>query len=64
MSLIKHKKVNLVFPNNATASPQEIISIIKDAEKDRFTLSEQVKQGLKKWSKKYSQEIEIRIYNI
>ena len=54
MSVIKQKKANLVFPANAPISNQEMTNIIKEAEKGPFYTSAQVKQALKKWSKKYS----------
>jgi hypothetical protein len=54
MSVIKHKKSNLVFPSNTPMSNEDFIKMIKKAEKGPFYTTEEVKQALKKWSKKYS----------
>ena len=54
MSATKHKKENLVFPANAPMSGEELTKVIKEAEKGPFYTSAEVKQALKKWSKKHS----------
>lgn len=54
MSAIKHKKTSVVFPADAPMSNAEIVKEIRDAEKGPFYTSTEVKQALKKWSKKYS----------
>ena len=54
MPAIKNKKTNLVFPSDAPMSREELVRVIKEAEKVPFYTSAEVKQALKKWSKKYS----------
>jgi hypothetical protein len=54
MSAIKHKKANLVFPSDVPMNSEELVKVIKEAEKGPFYTSAEVKQALKKWSKKYS----------
>lgn len=54
MSAIKHKKTNLVFPSDAPMSNEELVRVIKEAEKEPFYTLAEVKQAFKKWSKKYS----------
>jgi len=54
MSAVKHKKANLVFPSDVRMNDDELAKAIKDAEKGPFYTSAEVKQALKKWSKKYS----------
>ena len=51
MPAIKHKKTNLVFPSDAPMSNEELVKVIKEAEKGPFYTSGEVKQALKKWSK-------------
>ena len=54
MSVVKHKKSSLVFPSATPMSSEEFIKMIKEAEKGPFYTTAEVKQALKKWSKKYS----------
>ena len=54
MPAIKHKKTDLVFPADAHTSNEEMAKLIKEAEKGPFYTSAEMKQALKKWSKKYS----------
>ena len=54
MSAIKYKKANLVFPSDTLMSNEELVNVIKEAEKGPFYTLDEVKQALKKWSKKYS----------
>lgn len=54
MHTIKHKKTNLVFPSDAPMSNEELVKVVKDAEKGPFYTPAEAKQALKKWSKKYS----------
>ena len=53
-STAKNKKANLVFPSGADTNASEIVAAIKDAEKGPFYTATEVKQQLKKWSKRYS----------
>ena len=54
MPAIKHKKTNLVFPSDIPMDNEELVKVIKEAEKGPFYTLDEVKQALKKWSKKYS----------
>lgn len=54
MSATKHKKTHLVFPADAPMSREELVKTIKEAEKGPFYTTAEVKQAVKKWSKKYS----------
>jgi len=54
MAEIKRKKKNLDFPSEAPVSKRDLFKEIKEAENGEFYTSAQVKQALKKWSKKYS----------
>ncbi len=54
MPAVKHKKVNLVFPADAPAASEDIAKLVKEAEKGPFYTSAEMKQAVKKWSKKYS----------
>ncbi len=54
MSATKNKKSNLVFPSDAPMSKEELVKLIKEAEKGPFYTSAEAKQALKEWSKKYS----------
>ena len=55
MPTIKPKKSSLVFPSDIPMSNDALAAVILDAEKGPFYTSQEVKQALKKWSKKYSQ---------
>ena len=50
----KNKKTTLVFPSDTPMDNEALMSVIKEAEKGPFYTSTEVKQALKKWSKKYS----------
>ncbi len=54
MSTAKLKKANLVFPSGTPLSQEELAKVITEAEKGPFYTSTEVKQALKKWSKKFS----------
>ena len=54
MPAIKHKKPNFVFPADAPASSAEMEKLLKEAEKGPYYTSAELKQAVKKWSKKYS----------
>ena len=54
MATIKQKKGNLAFPSETKMSNEEVVKVVKDAEKGPFYTSEEVNQVIKKWSKKYS----------
>ena len=54
MAAIKHKKADLVFPSGLPMSNEELVKVVKEAEKGPFYTSTEVKQALKKWSKKYA----------
>jgi hypothetical protein len=53
-STVKNKKANMVFPSDVHMSTSNVVSAIREAEKGPFYTSAEVKQHLKKWSKKYS----------
>ncbi|MCD6012621.1 MAG: hypothetical protein K0Q79_2483 [Flavipsychrobacter sp.] len=55
MSLGKSKKVNLAFSSATSMSKEELVKMIKEAEKGPFYSTEEVKQDINKWSKKYNQ---------
>ena len=50
----KQQMQNLVFPTKEKIDEEALVKSIKEAEKGPFYTSSQVKQALKKWSKKYS----------
>ena len=53
MAAIKQKKANLAFPSETKLNNEEIVTIVKEAEKGPFYTSAEVNQFIKKWSKKY-----------
>ena len=54
MPTIKNKKVDFVFPADAPANKEDLVMLIKEAEKGSFYTSAEMKQAVKEWSKKYS----------
>lgn len=54
MAATKQKKGGLAFPASEPLTNKEIAALVKEAEKGPFYTSQQVKQAVKTWSKKYS----------
>jgi hypothetical protein len=54
MPAIKHNKANLVFHSGIPMANEDLVKVIKEAEKGPFYTVDEVKQARKNWSKKYS----------
>ena len=56
MPAITHKKANLVFPSDLPMANEDLVNVIKEAEKGPFYTVDTVKQALKKWSLFHSRQ--------